>query len=184
MDYISLLEREGALLKGHFLLASGLHSERYVEKFRILENPTSLKPFIEKMVRLSPDVDWVVGPTLGGAIIAFELAKVMGVRSAYAERNVKGRVLRRGFNIKEEDSILIVDDILTTGGSIIDTIDSIEHGKILGAVVMIDRSVANIDLGVPLYSVLRCPITNYKPGECPLCAKGIPLTKKGGGYGA
>lgn len=183
MDYISLLKKEGALLRGHFLLASGLHSDRYIEKFRLLENPKSLKPFIEKIVELSPKVDWVVGPTLGGAIIASEVARIMGVKSAYSERDDRGRVLRRGFNIRGEDNILIVDDILTTGGSIIDTINSVEHGRILGVVVMIDRSVEDVDLGVPLHSVLRYPIINYEPLECPLCKKGIPLTKRGGGNG-
>ncbi|MCK4322222.1 orotate phosphoribosyltransferase [candidate division WOR-3 bacterium] len=183
MDYISLLEQEGALLKGHFLLASGLHSDKYIEKFRILENPKSLEPFIQKMVELSPKVDWVIGPTLGGAIIAFELARVLGVRSAYSERNGEGRVLRRGFNIKENDTILIVDDILTTGGSITDAIVSIEKGKILGVVVMIDRSVDDIDFGIPLYSVLRYPINNYEQENCPLCREDIPLTKRGGGRG-
>ena len=182
MDYIKLLEEEGALLKGHFLLASGLHSDKYIEKFRILENPRNLEPFIQRMLKLSPDkMDWVIGPTLGGAIIAFELARVIGSRCAYSERVEDGRLLKRNFNIKDDDTILIVDDVLTTGGSIKDTIKSIETGNIIRIVVMIDRSVQDINLGIPLYSVLRYPITNYEPSICPLCRSEVPLTKRGGG---
>jgi orotate phosphoribosyltransferase len=182
VDYIKLLEEEGALLKGHFLLASGLHSDKYIEKFRILENPRNLEPFIQRMLELSSDkVDWIIGPTLGGALIAFEMARVMGSRCAYSERGEDGRVLKRNFNIKDDDTILIVDDVLTTGGSIKDTIKSIERGKIIRIVVMIDRSVQDINFGIPLYSVLRYPITNYEPSICPLCGSEVPLTKRGGG---
>jgi len=183
MDYIKLLEDVGALLRGHFLLTSGLHSGIYIEKFRILENPRLLEKFIQRMLELSVDVDWVVGPTLGGAIIAFELARIMGVKSAYSERDGGGRILRRGFDIKEEDTILIVDDILTTAGSIKDTIKSIEHGKILGTVVMIDRSTGYIDMDIPIHSVLRYPIENYRVEDCPLCKQGLSLTKRGGSNG-
>ncbi|MCK4421381.1 orotate phosphoribosyltransferase [candidate division WOR-3 bacterium] len=180
MDYEKLLRDAGALLNGHFLLTSGLHSGQYIEKFRILENPKLLKPFIEKMDDLIPDVNWVVGPTLGGAIIAFELARVRGVKSAYSERTDNGRVIRRGFDIKEGDTIIIADDILTTGGSIRDTQDSIKKGRILGAVIMIDRSVESMDVDFPVYSVLRYPIENYDPSDCPLCKEGIPITRRGG----
>jgi orotate phosphoribosyltransferase len=180
MDYKRLLEEAGALLEGHFLLTSGLHSDRYIEKMRIIENPVLAEPFIGKMKELSPEVDWFIGPTLGGAIIAFELARMTGKRSAFAERANQGRVLMRGFTIKETDKIVIVDDILTTGSSIIDTIKAIDKGEITSIVVMIDRSIENIDVGIPIKSVFKYPINNYKPETCYLCEKGLELTKRGG----
>jgi orotate phosphoribosyltransferase len=92
MDYKRLLEEAGALLKGHFLLTSGLHSDKYIEKMRILENPVLAELFIGRMKELSPEADWFIGPTLGGAIIAFELARMTGKKSAFAERATQGRV--------------------------------------------------------------------------------------------
>jgi len=180
MDYKRLLEEAGALLKGHFLLTSGLHSDKYIEKMRILENPVLAEPFIEKMKELSPEADWFVGPTLGGAIIAFELARMTGKKSAFAERTKQGRVLKRGFSIEKTDKIVIVDDILTTGSSIKDTIKAIDKGEITGMVVMIDRSTENIEVGMPIKSVFKYPISNYKPENCYLCEGGVELTKRGG----
>lgn len=180
MDYEKLLEEAGALLEGHFLLTSGLHSDRYIEKMRILENPMLVEPFIEGMKDLSPEADWFVGPTLGGAIIAFELARITGKKSAFAERAEEGRVLKREFGIKNTDKIVIVDDILTTGFSIKETVKAINKGKILGVVVMIDRSVGEIDVDFPIESVFKFPVKNYKPEECYLCDEGVVLTKRGG----
>jgi orotate phosphoribosyltransferase len=180
MDYKKLLEEAGALLSGHFLLTSGLHSDKYIEKMRILENPALLGPFINRMKELSPETDWFVGPTLGGAIIAFELARITGKKSAFAERTGEGRELKREFGIKNADKIVIVDDILTTGSSIGETMQAIKKGKVLSAVVMIDRSSEKIKLDIPIKSVYKLPIKNYQPEICELCEKGIPLTKRGG----
>jgi len=180
MDYKRLLEEAGALLEGHFLLASGLHSDRYIEKMRILENPELVEPFIDKMKELSPETDWFIGPTLGGAMIAFELARITGKKCAFAERTHEGRALKREFAIKDTDKIIIVDDILTTGSSIKDTIKAIEKGKILGIVVMIDRSIEDIKINIPIKSVFKYPIKNYKPEMCNLCEEGVHLTKRGG----
>jgi len=168
MDYKRLLEEAGALLEGHFLLASGLHSDRYIEKMRILENPELAESFIDKMKELSPETDWFIGPTLGGAIIAFELARITGKKCAFAERTHEGRALKREFAIKDTDKIIIVDDILTTGSSI------------LGVVVMIDRSIEDIEINIPIKSVFKYPINNYKPEMCNLCEEGVHLTKRGG----
>ncbi len=180
MDYEKLLEETGALLEGHFLLTSGLHSDRYIEKMRILENPKLFEPFIEEMEKLSPETDWFVGPTLGGAIIAFELARITGKKSAFAERAEQGRVLKREFGIKGTDKIVVVDDILTTGSSIKDTIKAIEKGEILSVIVMINRSVEKIEIDIPIKSVFNFPVRNYKPEECYLCEEGVVLTKRGG----
>jgi len=180
MDYERLLEEAGALLEGHFLLTSGLHSDKYIEKMRILEDPELMEPFFNKMIDLSPDTDWFVGPTLGGAIIAFELARMTGRKSAFAERIEAGRELKREFAIKNSDNIVIVDDILTTGSSIKETIKAIDKGKIIAAVVMIDRSTTNIEIDIPVKSVLKYPIENYREERCRLCKESVPLTKRGG----
>jgi orotate phosphoribosyltransferase len=180
MDYRKMLEEAGALLEGHFLLTSGLHSDKYIEKMRILDNPVLAEPFINRMKELSPETDWFVGPTLGGAILAFELARITGKRSAFAERSEQGRVLKREFAIKHTDKIVIVDDILTTGSSITETIKAIDKGKILSAVVMIDRSSDKIEIDIPIKSVFKLNIKNYQPETCYLCKQGVTLTKRGG----
>jgi orotate phosphoribosyltransferase len=180
MDYKKILEEAGALLEGHFLLTSGLHSDKYIEKMRILENPALAAPFINRMKELSPETDWFVGPTLGGAIIAFELARITGKRCAFAERSEHGRVLKREFAIKHTDKIVIVDDILTTGSSITETIKAIDKGKILSVIVMIDRSSDKIEIDIPIKSVFKHQIKNYQPEKCYLCKQGISLTRRGG----
>jgi len=180
MDYKKLLEEAGALLEGHFLLTSGLHSDKYIEKMRILEDPELMEPFFNKMIDLSPDTDWFVGPTLGGAIIAFELARMTGRKSAFAERKETGRELKREFTIKSSDNIVIVDDILTTGSSIKETIKAVDKGEIIAVVVMIDRSTTNIEIDISVKSVLKYPIENYLPEKCYLCEEKVPLTKRGG----
>jgi len=180
MNYKKLLENSNALLQGHFLLTSGLHSDKYIEKMRILENPALMEPFLEKMKDLSPRADWFVGPTLGGAIIAFELARLAGRKSAFAERTEKGRTLKREFAIKKSDKIVIADDILTTGSSIKETIKATDKGEIVAVVVMIDRSVEDIELGIPVKSVLKYPIEIFPPEKCPLCKEKIPITRRGG----
>jgi orotate phosphoribosyltransferase len=180
MDYRKLLEEAGALLEGHFLLTSGLHSDKYIEKMRILENPALAQLFIDRMKDLSPETDWFVGPTLGGAIIAFELARITGKKSAFAERSDQGRELKREFTIADSDRIVIVDDILTTGSSITETIKAVNKGKILSAVVMIDRSSDKTGIDIPIKAVFKYRIKNYQPETCYLCKQGITLTKRGG----
>lgn len=180
MDYKKLLKDAGALLEGHFLLTSGLHSDKYIEKMRILENPALMGPFLDKMKDISPLTDWFIGPTLGGAIIAYELARIRERKSAFAERTDTGRVLKREFPIKNSDKIVIVDDILTTGSSIKETIKAIDKGRIVDIVVMIDRSTTNIETDLPIKAVLKYPIENYDPKICHLCKEKVPLTKRGG----
>ncbi len=184
IDIEKILTERGAILKGHFLLTSGLHSDTYFEKFRILEDPglteTLISTVTHKLKSLNPDI--VIGPTIGGVAVAFEVARQLKVKAYYAERGNGGRVLRRGFKLGPENRVLVVDDVLTTGKSLIETMEVVKkHGAtIVGAFVFIDRS-ESFDPGVPLISLLKVRVKNYKPEECPLCKRGIPLVKPGSG---
>jgi len=178
-----IFQKSGALLKGHFLLTSGLHSPAYWEKFRILQFPG----YTEQLCRMIADhfrrenVQVVAGPTTGGIILAFEVARQLGVRGIFAEKEDEERSFRRGFSIDPGERVLIVDDILTTGSSIHEIIAAVNKldGSIVGIGVLVDRSGQAPDFGFPLFSCHRAATVTYRPEECPLCAAGVPLVKPG-----
>jgi len=179
-----LFEKAEALLKGHFLLASGLHSPVYWEKFRVLQYPG----YTEQLCRMIAEhyrnqkIQVVVGPTTGGVILAFEVARQLGLRGIFAEREGEDkRAFKRGFKINPGERVLIVDDVLTTGSSVKQVIEAVEklNGKIIGIGILVDRSGGKVDFGYPLFSCLESDTTTYKPEDCPLCAEGIPLVKPG-----
>ncbi len=124
----------------------------------------------------------MAGPTTGGIILAFETARQLGVRGIFAEKEGEARSFRRGFSITPGERVLIVDDILTTGGSIREVMNAVntQKGIIVGIGVLVDRSSETIDFGVPLFSCLKATTPTYNPAECPLCAAGIPLVRPGG----
>jgi len=178
-----IFEKSGALMKGHFLLTSGLHSPMYWEKFRILEHPE----FTEQLCRQiaihfqGQGIQTVAGPTTGGIILAFEVARQMGVRSIFAEKEGQERAFRRGFTVSPGERILIVDDVLTTGKSIHEVMAAVNkvEGTIVGIGVLVDRSEQGLDFGVPLFSCHRAATQTYPPDNCPLCAAKVPLVKPG-----
>ncbi len=179
-----IFEKSGAILKGHFLLTSGLHSPVYWEKFRVLQSPD----YTEQLCRLitahfiKQEIQVVAGPTTGGIILAYEVAKQLGVHGIFAEREGStGRAFRRGFSIKTGERVLIVDDILTTGSSIREVLTAVTDrgGIVVGIGVLVDRSEQKIDFGVPLFSCYRSTTPTHTPQDCPLCARQIPLTKPG-----
>jgi orotate phosphoribosyltransferase len=183
-EITQIFKDAGAMQEGHFLLTSGLHSPVYWEKFRILQYPHHTV----KLCRLIADhykdknVQVVAGPTTGGILIAFEVARQLGVRSIFAEKEGDKRVFRRSLTINERERILIVDDVLTTGGSVREVIDAVRahNGEIVGIAVLVDRTQEGIDFGFPFYRCLKAVTPAYKPEECPLCAAGIPLTSPSG----
>jgi orotate phosphoribosyltransferase len=181
-----LFEKSGAVLKGHFLLTSGLHSPVYWEKFQVLQYPQYTQELCRMMAEnyRSSNIQVVAGPTTGGIILAFEVARQLGLRGIFAEKKEGSseRAFRRGFTIHPGERVLLVDDILTTGGSVRETIAAINQfqGKLVGVAVMVDRTTEPLDFGAPLYSCLRTAAITYKAGECPLCAAGLPLVKRGG----
>jgi orotate phosphoribosyltransferase len=187
MDNIEeMFVQAGAVLKGHFLLTSGRHSPVYWEKFRILQNPEFVTPLCSMIADhfRKQHIDLVAGPTTGGIILAFEVARQLGTRAIYAERAESGgRTFRRGQTISQGEHVLVVDDVLTGGGSIKDVITAVTslRGNVVGVGVLVERSEKGVDFGVPLFSCLRTVAETYSPEECPLCVAQIPLEKPGGG---
>ena len=175
----------GAFREGHFVLASGKHSSRYLEKFQVLQWPVRTAALCadiaEWALRLAPRT--VAGPTTGGIILAHEVARQMELRAVYAERKESGhgREFRRGFELGGDQRVLVVDDIMTTGGSVQETIDAVRSAgaQVVGAAVLVDRSGGAAKLDVPLRALWSLDIPAYAPGDCPQCAEGVPVTKPG-----
>jgi orotate phosphoribosyltransferase len=192
-----LFLRSGALMEGHFLLKSGQHSERYLEKFLVLQDPAATSELCgfwaarHRNPDGTPMVDVVAGPTTGGIVLAFETARQLGVRSIFAEevKDANGTVrreFRRGFTIAPGERVLVVDDILTTGGSLLAMVPAVEAlgGEIVTCAVLADRSGGLASLSspttgrsYPLRALWRLSLPTYDPGPetCPACAAGIPL---------
>jgi len=185
MNAEELFEKSGAILKGHFLLTSGLHSPVYWEKFKVLQFPQ----YTEQLCRMIADhyreqgIQVVAGPTTGGIILAFEVARQLGIRGIFAEKeDAGGRAFKRGFSITPGERVLIVDDVLTTGGSIREVVDAVnsQGGEIIGIGVLVDRSEQEADFGFPLFGCHRAETITYPPDNCPLCAAQLPLVKPSG----
>ena len=178
-----LLIETSAIMEGHFLLTSGLHSPRYVEKFNVLQKPVYTEKLCRAMAEKFKDanIETVVGPVTGGILLAHETGKALGTRAIFTERENGKMTFRRGFTLHEGERVLIVEDIVTTGGSIREVIDVVkEHGGIPVAVSMlVDRSGGKATFGdVPSTALLHMDVQTYQPDECPLCKQGIPMTKR------
>lgn len=177
------LEECGALLSGHFLLTSGLHSDKYVEKFRLLERPELVSQVCAEIVRRfsGEKIDAVLGPAVGGIILAFETARQIGCRYMFAETENGQRVLRRGFNIQPSERVLIVEDVVTTGCSVKATLDLALSSKaeVVGVAVLVDRGETPLQLPVRTEVLLKLPLKTFHPETCPMCQQGIPLERRG-----
>ncbi|MCW3058189.1 MAG: orotate phosphoribosyltransferase [Capsulimonas sp.] len=182
---LEIFKESGALLEGHFLLASGYHSATYLEKFQVLQFPQHVERLCREIAERFKDkeVELVVGPTTGGMLLAYEVAKHLGTRSIFAERGDDGvgRVFRRGFQITPGERVLVVDDILTTGGSVRDTIDAVRlhEGDLMGVAVLADRSGGKTQFGVPLEALLTLDVEKFAPDALPEWLAAIPLTERG-----
>ncbi len=183
---LELFQQLGVVSNGHFVLSSGRHSEEYWEKFRLLEWPRVTERLCHEIARRyrQSDIAAVVGPTTGGALLAQEVARQLDTRCLLAEpASNGGRALRRGFVLRAAERVLIVDDVLTTGLSLHETLGAIKafQPDIAGIEVLIDRSggeaIAQFDL--PCHALLTVSARTYSPDACPLCAAGIPVVKPG-----
>ncbi|HEY3328402.1 MAG TPA: orotate phosphoribosyltransferase [Capsulimonadaceae bacterium] len=172
-----------ALLEGHFLLSSGKHSPTYLEKFLVLQYPKTVEAFCADLAERFRDqnIDVVLGPTTGGVLLAYETAKHLGTRGIFAESEGGKRVLRRGFAIAPGERVLLVDDILTSGSSVRDTIEVITEadGVLAGVGILADRSGGKVTFGVPQQALLTLDVVAYEADDCPLCKQGVPMTKRG-----
>jgi len=185
-DLLDLFRKSGALLEGHFRLTSGLHSPGYLQCALVLQYPQhaeALGAALADRVRgLRPTV--VMSPALGGVVIGQEVGRALGVRAIFAERQDGALTLRRGFMLGETDRVLVVEDVLTTGGSTRETIQvAVACGaQVVGAASIVDRSAMagrERDLGVPFVSLLDIDLPTFEPDRCPLCAQGLPVVKPG-----
>jgi orotate phosphoribosyltransferase len=190
-DVLKIFEENNALLKGHFLLTSGLHSDRYLQCALVLQHPAiaeRLGTELAARANADPDiapVDLVIAPALGGVIVAHEVARALGVRALFTERQEKMMTLRRGFQIKPGERCLVVEDVVTTGGSTREVMEVVvQHGGVAaGAGSLIDRSLKRdgsvVDLGLPRRALAAIEVATYTPDECPMCREGSIAIKPG-----
>ena len=179
---LEAVRETGALLEGHFQLASGVHSDRYLEKFNLLQWPghteDACRPLAEAARELAPST--IAGPTTGGVILAYEVARQLGLRGIIAERNPDGpgRRIQRDFRLDPGERVFVVDDVLTSGGSVRDTIEAVRlaGGEPLAVGVLVDRSAGRVTFDVPLFASMVLDLATYQPDACPLCRDGVPLT--------
>ena len=180
---LKLFKETGALLNGHFRLSSGLHSGNYFQCALLLQNPDIAEKMCRQLAAYFKDdkPTCVVAPALGGVIVSYETARALGVKSLFTERVGGKMTLRRGFEIKKEDRVLVVEDVITTGLSTGEVVEAVKSfgAKIIGVGCIVDRSGKVLDFGVKLKSLIKLNFPTYKPEECPLCKKGAEITKPG-----
>jgi orotate phosphoribosyltransferase len=186
-EVLKTFEQHDALLKGHFLLSSGLHSSRYLQCALVLQHPAVAEKLCSALVAcvLGDDriarIDLVMAPALGGVIVAHEVARTLGVRALFTERSEGGMKLRRGFQLQPGEHVLVVEDVVTTGGSTREVMEVVRAagGIVVGAGSLIDRSGGAVDLGVPRHALAVLEVPVYSPEDCPLCREGSVAIKPG-----
>jgi orotate phosphoribosyltransferase len=180
---IELFRRVGALLEGHFRLSSGLHSPGYLQCALVLQHPREAETcgaaIADRVRDLQPAI--VLSPALGGIVIGQEVARALGVRAIFAERQDGTLTLRRGFSIDPGERVLVVEDVVTTGGSTRETmaVARAAGATVIGAAAIIDRSGGQQNLDVPFHALATIDLPVYQPEACPLCARGEPVVKPG-----
>ncbi len=182
-EILEILRETEVLKEGHFLLTSGRHSAQYMQCAWLLQYPKYADKICSSLASPFQDkqIDIVIGPALGGVIVAYETARQLGARNLFAERENGKMTLRRGFQIPPGSRVLVVEDVITTGGSVQEVIDVVEAagGDIIGVTVIVDRSNGKVDFNYPLYALLPIEVISYEPEECPLCKEGTPAVKPG-----
>lgn len=182
-EILNIFKDSGAMLDGHFILTSGNHSPHYIEKFRVLERPKNTEILCRELAKKfeKDNITLVVGLMTGGILLAYEVGKNLDTKSIFTER-VEGKMkFRRGFEVKPDDRILIVEDIISTGGSVQEVIEEIKRfkAKIIGIGCLIDRSGGKVEFGIPLKPLVRMDVISFKPEEVPEWLQKIPVTKPG-----
>lgn len=183
-EIMTILEEKGAVLKGHFQLSSGRHSDVFAQKFRVLEHPDLTGRFgAEIAARFEGRFDLVASPAVGAVVLGFATALAAGTRFVFAERVGDSLAFRRGFQVDPEDRVLVVEDVVTTGGSAREVVDLVKGSgaAVAGIGALIDRvdGARLDDLGAPLEPLVRLTASSWSREECPLCGQGAPLTDPG-----
>ena len=179
-EVLDIYTRSGALLTGHFLLSSGLHSDRYLQSALVLQQPEIATRLCAALAEHFRDqkIEVVIAPALGGVFVSHETARALGVRALFAERVNGELTLRRGFSIRPNERVLVVEDVITTGKSTRETITVVRQagGQVIAAGSLVDRSGGKAELGVPYRSLVTLDVPTYQPADCPLCkAGGTPI---------
>ena len=187
-ELLDLYRRSGALLEGHFRLTSGLHSPGYLQCALVLQHPQHAEALGQAIADRVRDVraTVVLSPALGGVVIGQEVGRALGVRAIFCERQDGALALRRGFTLDPQDRVLVVEDVMTTGGSTRETmaVAKAAGGQVVGTASIVDRSGGTISFDVPFTSLLEIALPTYEPDKCPLCAQGLPVVKPGSRPGA
>ncbi len=182
-EVLEIYQKTGALLSGHFLLSSGLHSERYLQSALVLQQPELATKLCAELASFFKDqrIEAVIAPALGGVFVSHETARALGVRALFAERVNGELTLRRGFTIGTGERVLVVEDVITTGKSTRETIEVVQKagGVVVAAASLVDRSGGKAELGVPYRSLVTLNVPAYAPGSCPLCRTGSAPVKPG-----
>lgn len=185
-DVLALFTESGALLRGHFVLTSGRHAETYFEKFDVLRHPKHVEALCaliaERVSSAGIDVDVVLGPTTLGIVMAYEVSKQLGATAAYGEKGPNGeRFLRRPDHLRADDRVLVVDDVLTTGGSIRECTQLVDSvgARLVGVGVLVDRTGGKADFGVPLVSALSLDVQSWGPDEVPGWLADVAISRPG-----
>jgi len=183
-EILKIFESTGALLNGHFLLTSGRHSDKYFQCAKVLQYPeytsqvcSVISKFFEKF-----EIDTVIAPAMGGIIVGYEVARQLGKRSIFTERENNLMTLRRAFSLSENEKVLVCEDVVTTGGSVFEVIEIVKSfgAKVIGVASIVDRSNGKVDFGYPFISSLKLDVISFNADECPLCKENkIALVKPG-----
>lgn len=186
---IDAFDQTGAYLKGHFRLTSGLHSPEYLQCARVLQHPAhaerlgrDLANGLRTLIGSTTRLDAVVSPAMGGLIIGHEVARALGVRHIFTERDADGKMtLRRGFAVEPDETVVVIEDVVTTGGSSKEVVSLLTGAgaRVAAAGSIIDRSGGTADIGVPRVALATLQVTAWDPAVCPLCASGVPVVKPG-----
>ena len=180
---LRIFKESGALLEGHFQLTSGKHSARYIQCAQVLQHPALAGQLGQELAAKWRErgVDTVIGPACGGIIVAHEVARALGCRALFTEREHGAMKLRRGFRLRPGEKVLIVEDVITTGGSIREVIEAArDYGALpLGVAALVDRSGGQAEFAVPFTALVKLSAEAYPPDNCPLCAQGLPAVKPG-----
>jgi orotate phosphoribosyltransferase len=181
-DTLQILEDTGVVRRGHFLLTSGLHTNLFLLCAHVQQFPRQLERLAAAMAEpfRAEGVEVVIGPAMGGVILAYEVARALDVRAIFAEKDGGGgMVLRRGFRVRPGERVLVVEDAITTGGSVRMVVDAIRslRGHVVGVSAIVDRSGGRTDVGAPARALLTLDVPAWEPSACPLCREGVPLVE-------